>query len=205
MFQLLQSRSAQLFDPVLVTDKATLRSPRPEDYEAWLTLRRASRAHLIQWEEDWVEADVSFSAYRRRLRLWERHRRQGAALSLFAFGAEADAAGGDVLVGGVTLTSIRYGAARSGILGYWIGTPFLRRGYASAAVGELAAHAFGEIGLNRLEAACQRENGASAQLLGKLGFRREGTARSYLRINGAWRDHDIYALTAGDWANGACG
>ena len=48
--------------------------------------------------------------------------------------------------------------------------------------------------LHRIEAACLPENVASMTLLERNGFRREGLARAYLRINGAWRDHVLYGL-----------
>ena len=35
------------------------------------------------------------------------------------------------------------------------------------------------------------------RLLEKAGFQREGLLRSYLRINGVWQDHYLYALIAG--------
>ena len=40
---------------------------------------------------------------------------------------------------------------------------------------------------------------ASEGLLRKLGFRQEGYARAYLRIDGAWRDHLMFALLASDY------
>ena len=33
----------------------------------------------------------------------------------------------------------------------------------------------------------------------KAGFRLEGRALRYLKINGTWEDHDVYALTVEDW------
>ncbi|HBR25975.1 MAG TPA: 30S ribosomal protein S5 alanine N-acetyltransferase, partial [Rhizobiales bacterium] len=45
-----------------------------------------------------------------------------------------------------------------------------------------------------LEAACLPTNTASIKLLEKTGFKREGLARRYLRINGVWQDHLLYAL-----------
>src|SRR5690606_2261601 len=102
-------------------------------------------------------------------------------------------------VGGVTLSNIRYGASRSAQLGYWVGAPYVRRGYGAAAVKALSAHAFETIDLNRLVAACQPGNIASQKLLERCGFTREGLARDYLMINGQWRDHYIYAQTAGDY------
>ncbi len=197
MFQLRPAGSAA-FDPVLVCDPLLLRAPHLRDFEAWAALRAGSRPHLTKWEDDWTAKDVTASSFRRRLRLWERQRRVAASLSLFAYRLD-----GEALIGGVTLSNIRFGASRSGVIGYWVGDGFLRRGFGRIIVRETVRHAFDVIGLNRVEAACQPGNEASARLLAGLGFEREGRAREYLRINGAWRDHDIYALTAGDWAGAA--
>jgi ribosomal-protein-alanine N-acetyltransferase len=58
--------------------------------------------------------------------------------------------------------------------------------------------AFVTLGLHRLEAACLPHNHASARVLHKAGFKREGTARRYLKINGSWQDHDLFALLQDD-------
>lgn len=192
MFQLRPSATT-VFDPVLIRDPLVLRPPQARDFETWAALRAESRTHLTKWEDDWQPKDVTASAFRRRLRFWERQRRAAAMLALFAFRQEDDA-----LVGGVTLSNIRFGASRSGVLGYWIGSGFLRRGYGRIMVNEAVRHALEVIGLNRVEAACQPENTASARLLERAGFQREGRARGYLRINGVWRDHDIFAVMADD-------
>jgi ribosomal-protein-alanine N-acetyltransferase len=68
----------------------------------------------------------------------------------------------------------------------------------SEAVRLVARHAFGTLGLHRLEAACLPENAASMRLLEKAGFTREGLARGYLCIAGVWRDHVSWGLLAGD-------
>jgi [ribosomal protein S5]-alanine N-acetyltransferase len=54
------------------------------------------------------------------------------------------------------------------------------------------------LGLHRLEAACLPHNVASARVLEKAGFVREGRARRYLKINGVWQDHDLFALLQDD-------
>jgi ribosomal-protein-alanine N-acetyltransferase len=36
-------------------------------------------------------------------------------------------------------------------------------------------------------------------VLEKLGFREEGLALRYLRINGVWEDHRIFAVTREEW------
>ena len=97
------------------------------------------------------------------------------------------------MVGGLTLANIRRGVAQAGSIGYWVGQPFARQGYMTAAVRTLIPFCFGALRLHRLEAACIPTNDASIGLLEKTGFKREGYARGYLCINGAWQDHLLYA------------
>ena len=59
--------------------------------------------------------------------------------------------------------------------------------------------------LNRLEAACLPSNTASTRVLTKAGFRLEGRARRYLKIDGCWQDHDLYALLHDDPRPGPAG
>jgi ribosomal-protein-alanine N-acetyltransferase len=63
----------------------------------------------------------------------------------------------------------------------------------TAAVRAFLPFAFGALRLHRVEAACIPSNTASARLLERCGFIREGRAREYLCINGAWQDHLLYA------------
>jgi len=62
----------------------------------------------------------------------------------------------------------------------------------------LLPFAFGRLALHRVEAACLPRNEASRRLLDRIGFREEGFARQYLRIDGAWQDHVLYALLGDD-------
>jgi len=182
------------FNPVLVHEPVMLRAATPADFAEWAALRETSREHLTRWEEAWSPDQATAASFRRRLRTYDADRRRGGGLFLLAFRREDRR-----MVGGVTLSNIRYGVSRSGILGYWIGAPYVRRGYGSAAVQALVAHAMEAIALNRLVAGCQPENIASQKLLESCGFSEEGLARDYLRINGEWRDHKIFALTAADY------
>lgn len=180
--------------PVLENGVIVLRAPALADHAAWLSLRSESRGHLTRWEPDWTDKDVSFDAFRSRIRAQERLSRSGAAYSFFTCIKETGA-----LIGGVTLSDVRYQASHSATLGYWIGGPYLRQGYGLASVRAVLDYSFGQLRLNRVEAACQPGNVASRALLGKAGFREEGLARDFLFINGAWRDHLLFALTARDF------
>jgi len=104
----------------------------------------------------------------------------------------------NAMVGGLTLANIRRGVAQAGSIGYWVGAPFARQGYMTAAVRALIPFCFRTLRLHRLEAACIPGNVASVSLLEKTGFTREGYARNYLCINGIWQDHLLYARLEGD-------
>ena len=67
------------------------------------------------------------------------------------------------------------------------------------ALRALLPFVFDELRLHRLEAACLPHNDSSKAVLAKVGFREEGLARQYLRINGQWADHLLFALLRADY------
>ena len=166
----------------------TLRTPQMTDFPEWAAVRESSRDFLIPWEPTWPVDDLTRSAFRRRVRRYVEDLRtdQGYAFLILR---NSDGA----LVGGLTLANIRRGVAQAGSLGYWMGLPFVRHGYMTAAVRAVIPFAFTTLRLHRLEAACIPTNAASIRLLEKTGFMREGYARELLCINGIWQDHLLYA------------
>ena len=96
--------------------------------------------------------------------------------------------------------NVRRGVTQSASVGYWLGLPYVRRGHMTDAVRAIVPFAFDTLGLHRLEAACLPHNAPSARVLEKAGFRREGTARRYLKINDVWEDHVLHALLHDDRA-----
>jgi ribosomal-protein-alanine N-acetyltransferase len=66
-------------------------------------------------------------------------------------------------------------------------------------LARVVSEAFGPLGLHRLEANIQPANLASRRLVRRLGFRREGLSPRYLRVAGAWRDHERWAILRDDW------
>jgi [ribosomal protein S5]-alanine N-acetyltransferase len=103
---------------------------------------------------------------------------------------------GDAIAGMVSLSNISFGAFKNANVGYWVDQDCNGRGLASHALAEVAEHAFGPLGLHRLEAGTLVDNLASQRVLEKNGFERIGLARNYLHINGAWRDHILFQLIA---------
>jgi len=180
--------------------KVYLRPPQSGDWRAWAELRAASRAFLEPWEPRWAEGALTRAAFRRRLRRQAREARGDTGYSFFILRRQDDA-----LVGGINLSNVQRGVAMSCSVGYWVGMEYARQGLMGDAVEALLPFVFKKLALHRLEAACLPSNLASEGLLRKLGFQREGYARRYLRINGEWQDHLLFALLAEDYAHNTIG
>ncbi len=172
---------------------------RRRDAVEWSRLRSANEDWLRPWEptaaQPWAVRH-SPAAYRAMRRALTRRARMGVTVP-FAIRVEGR------LVGQVTVDNVVRGALRSGWLGYWIDRGVAGRGMASLAVALVCDHAFGPMGLHRLQADIRPENAPSRRLVEGLGFVQEGVLRRYLDIDGAWRDHLAYALLADDLPAGA--
>jgi ribosomal-protein-alanine N-acetyltransferase len=171
-----------------------LRTPVAGDFMEWSALRGESRDFLTPWEPSWAPDELTRAAYRRRLRRYVQAERAGTGMMFFVF----DRKTGE-LTGGCQLSNIRQGIAQSAAsLGYWMGKKHAGKGLMTDAVVTLVRHAFDRLGFHRIEAACLPGNVASRRVLTKAGFSAEGTARKYLRINGEWQDHLLFAIITGD-------
>ncbi|MEQ1651812.1 MAG: GNAT family protein [Hyphomicrobium sp.] len=173
-----------------------LRPPAVADYTAWAELRALSRSHLTRWEPAWSRDDLSRQMYRRRLRAYAKDVRDDMGYSFFICDAATEA-----LVGGITLSNVRRGSAQTASVGYWIGKPYAGQGRMKEAVKTVLPFAFRSLRLHRIEAACMPSNEASIRVLEQSGFAREGLARSYLKINGQWEDHLLFAKLNDDQAS----
>jgi len=177
--------------PVIHGRDVYLRYPRMGDHAGGAAVRGESREFLSPWEPVWASDELSKSAYRRRIKRYQKETRADSAYAFFVFRKD-----GDVLMGGCTLSNVRRGVTQCCALGYWIGERYARQGYMFDAVRALVPFVFTTLGLHRIEAACLPSNEPSKNLLTKVGFRQEGLARRYLQINGEWRDHALFALLA---------
>ena len=180
-------------EPLVRGDGLYLRPATPADFAAWSRLRAASRAYLEPWEPTWPDDDLTRAAFRRRLRRQDEDIARDDAYAFLIFDQTSDE-----LLGGITLGGVRRGVSQSGTLGYWMGAPQVGKGRMTRAVATIVEFAFSRLRLHRIEAACIPENSPSVALLQRNGFRREGYARGFLRIDGAWRDHVLFALVEGD-------
>jgi ribosomal-protein-alanine N-acetyltransferase len=170
-----------------------LRYPEARDYQEWADLRSASRAFLKPWEPIWADDELSRTRFRARLKRYAEEVRDGRGYAFFTF-RESDGA----LVGGLSLTRVHLGVSQSVTMGYWSGAAFAQQGFTRAAARLAVRFAFDDLTLHRVEAACQPNNDASRRLLQAIGFTLEGQARAYLKIDGKWCDHLLFAIVKGD-------
>ena len=171
--------------------QVALRPVRLRDGSAWSRLRLRDEDYLRVWEPDaegsWAERFTTM------------------AWPVMCGGLRAGARRGHALpftitldgrfAGQLTLGNVVRGSLRSAWVGYWVESGAAGGGVATGAVALAVDHAFGPVGLHRVEATVRPENAASLRVLAKLGFRDEGLLRRYLEVDGAWRDHRLLAMT----------
>lgn len=186
---------------VLSEGSVGLRPLRMRDSEAWVEIRRGNEDWLRPWEatptlvaEPWARTQTR-ATYIAMVRRLTRAARLGECLP-FAVTYEG------ALVGQLTIGSIVRGAFKCGYAGYWVDQAVAGRGVMPTALALAVDHCFGAVGLHRVEVNIRPENRASRRVVEKLGFREEGLHLRYLAIDGAYRDHIGYALTAEDVPGG---
>ena len=189
---------ATLTEPDLLDLPVSLRPVRVKDAAAWRDTRVRNAGWLRAWEPTNPETPLyrsSLGPYVSMARTMRREARQGLTVPwVVTFGGQ--------FVGQLTVGSIVWGSARSAQVGYWIDEAYAGRGITPTALAMAMDHCFFVIGLHRVEATIRPENHASRRVVEKLGFREEGLRRRSLHIDGAWRDHLCYAMTAEDAAGG---
>jgi ribosomal-protein-alanine N-acetyltransferase len=168
-------------------DRTVLRRARTGDAEEFTGLMRESRALHQPWSFPPVRNE-EFTA------LVERARADDFELLLLCRRDDAR------ILGFFNLSQIFRGPFLNAYLGYAVGGPFAGEGYMSEGIELVMRHAFGSLGLHRLEANIQPGNERSIALAKRAGFRLEGFSPRYLKIDGKWRDHERWAILAEEFA-----
>jgi len=106
------------------------------------------------------------------------------------------------VVGQLNVANILHGSVSSCVLGYWVTADVAGKGVTPTAVALVSDYLFKVLGLHRIEIDIRPENEPSLRVVQKLGFRYEGLKQRYIHINGAWRDHFVFALTHEEVPNG---
>lgn len=187
-----------LIEPDLLSAPLTLRPVRVSDARLWREIRVRNASWLRPWEPSNPETPLTRSSigpYVSMVRTMRKEARQGLALPWVV-------TYGNQFAGQLTVGSITWGSSRSGTVGYWIDEAFAGHGIIPTALAMAVDHCFRVVGLHRLEASIRPENAASRRVVEKLGFREEGIRVRQLHINGQWRDHLCYAITAEEVPSG---
>jgi [ribosomal protein S5]-alanine N-acetyltransferase len=174
----------------------TLRALAYRDARAWRAVRRRNAAWLQPWDATpppgGSERPATFRTLVARLNRQARHG-QGMPFALDVDGRFS---------GQVTVNNIVRGSAQFGSIGYWLDRDVAGRGIMPTAVALVIDHCFGSAGLHRIEVCIRPENSNSLRVMEKLGIGEIGYAPRLLHIDGAWRDHRIFALTTEECPDG---
>ncbi len=183
--------------PATLTEgDVTLRPHRRSDFAAWREVRLANRRWLSPWE---ATAATPWEQRHERQDFRDMLRSQRAALRLgqamsFAICYR------NAFAGQLTVGNIVRGAFHSASIGYWIDGRLAGRDIMPTALAMACDFCFFAAGLHRIEVNIRPENAASRRVVEKLEFRYEGFHPRFLHIDGDWRDHVGFALTAEDVA-----
>lgn len=186
---------------LLVAGQVALRVIHSVDAEPLRQLLAANRPWLQQWEATHPSgrgiAPGSVSM-RPTIRILRRQLRAGSGIPfVITFRGE--------VVGQLSVSEVSGGALQSAQIGYWVSEHVAGRGITPTAVALTIDHLFWAVGLHRVEICIRPENAASLRVVEKLGLRYEGRRSAYIHIDGAWRDHECFAVTREDAPEGVMG
>jgi [ribosomal protein S5]-alanine N-acetyltransferase len=173
--------------PVATGARVYLRRLSPDDEEPFLALGRDSRTLHRPWTYPPERPDQ----FRELLARTRRDDCECLLVCLHDTGS---------IAGVFTVSQIVRASFQSAYLGYYAHEHHSRQGLMRDGLELVLNHAFGRLGLHRLEANIQPGNAPSIALARGAGFRLEGFSPRYLLIGGRWRDHERYAITAEEHA-----
>jgi ribosomal-protein-alanine N-acetyltransferase len=185
--------------PLTLYDTAhgiSLRLLTVQDAQAYLELIQLTRIPYQPVEPVREDDFYTFEAQTQRIKDRVRAADEGTGYQFGIFTIKDD-----LLIGQVSLNNVVLGVANYADMGYFIHPDYQGGGRMTAAVKLAVAYGFRALRLNRVQAAVLPSNKGSRRVLEKNGFRPEGIARKYLKINGIYQDHQIYAVLAEDLEN----
>ncbi|MCX4027233.1 ribosomal protein S5-alanine N-acetyltransferase [Endozoicomonas sp. SM1973] len=164
---------------VLTPDQASL------VYQYYL----ANRDHLAPWEPKRDVAFHSLSGWQERLTNSFELFQQGIMLPLVVLNQQKSE-----MIACCNFSNIVRGVFQACHLGYSVDIRYQGMGLMHEALSCSISYLFEQLDLHRIMANYLPNNLRSEALLKKLGFQKEGYAKSYLKINGQWQDHILTAL-----------
>ena len=102
------------------------------------------------------------------------------------------------IIGRVSFFNFAYGGMMSCACGYHLDKDHVGQGYMTEAIKGAMAFVFDEYKMHRIEAFILPENEPSLALVKRAGFHYEGLRKSYMHINGKYRDHEAFYILEDD-------
>lgn len=158
---------------------------------------RRNRDHLARWEPPRPDEYYTSRFWGKQIAASRAEFEQGNSVRTVLVGREPtakDQGRSGRVIGVMNLSQIVRGGFQAGIVGYSLDAEEQGRGLMCEGLLALIEYAFLDLGLHRVMANYRPENERSARVLERLGFEREGYAKEYLYIDGAWRDHVLTSL-----------
>ena len=175
----------------LTTTRLELVPARADLAQSVVDFYERNTAHLAPWSPLAPDGFLADAFQRERLTKAEAEASAGAAMRWWLRLHDEPKR----LVGNIGLSQIARGPFQNAMLGYCLDGKLQGQGFMSEALSAVIDRAFSPaMGLHRIQANVRPENLRSLRILDRLGFEREGLARNYLFIDGAWRDHVLLAI-----------
>lgn len=173
-----------------VDDAIYLRMLSARDAEAMFMLIENSREYLRTWLP-WIDAtkQVEDSLEFIKHTFYAYNNRAGVTAGIFYHGE---------FVGVIAFNRLDF-TNRIGVIGYWLGEDFQKRGIMTKTVAAFTTYGFDELDLNRIEIRVATENKASIAIPEKLKFLKEGTLRQVENLNDTYVDHELFSMLKEEW------
>ncbi|MGE6650269.1 GNAT family N-acetyltransferase [Shewanella colwelliana] len=170
--------------PELKTPNMIISVLKPDDLTLLVKYQNENRKHFAKWEPTRSLDYYSAEETRKRINTNLQSFKLGTSVSLVAFNKAKTE-----IIALCTFSNIVYGVFQACNLGYSISEREQGKGLMFEMLESSINYLFTEYNLHRIMANYIPENKRSEKLLFRLGFEKEGLAKSYLKIAGKWQDH----------------
>lgn len=181
--------------PFIETDRLILRLGQFEDIPEILKFRTENSDHFQKWDPLYPVGFLTEEYWQKKLADNLNEFVTDQSLRMFVFLRNAP----DEIVASVNFSNFLRGSAHMCHIGYGVSENMQNQKIGTESVGAAVDYVFNLLNMHRVMANYRPENQRSGKLLKKLGFTIEGTAKDYLFIDGAWRDHILTSLTNPNW------
>ncbi|MFT4925023.1 MAG: ribosomal-protein-alanine N-acetyltransferase [Phenylobacterium sp.] len=170
--------------PLITTDRTNLTILQPSQALLMQTYYVLNWRFLKPWEPTRSDAFFSLHGWQGALERYNRNFDQGTAINFAALNLA-----NDEVIGVVNFSNIVHGPFQACHLGYSLAEKYQGQGLMFEILDKLISYVFNQYHLHRIMANHLPDNIRSEKLLKRLGFEKEGYAKSYLQIDGKWQDH----------------